>query len=221
MEKYLAYLVILGVTLAAVGWLWLVVRAFRVRTAWGVAILLVPPLALVFLAGNTRRAAGPLVVLALADIVTAAPYGVNWYAQRYIDLGPREKLVEGELHITLTGWDKDDYSVLTARPDVVVLQMANADVTDATLEHLRGLQKLRELDLNDTQVTDQGLAVLAALPELQIIRLRKTKITDEGFRTHLLAKESLQELDVRETHLASKTMRAWKEVRKDTRKFLR
>jgi len=42
----------------------------------------------------------------------------------------RERLVDGQAHLTLTGWDRDDYSVLQARPQTVVLQMANADVTD-------------------------------------------------------------------------------------------
>jgi hypothetical protein len=99
--------------------------------------------------------------------------------------------------------------------------MANADVSDQTLEHLRGMAQLRELDLNDTSITDAGLATLAGLPNLQILRLRATAVTDSGFRTHLLDKETLRELDVRETAIASKTMREWMGKRKDERKYLR
>ena len=74
-----------------------------------------------------------------------------------VDLGPRDKNVDGERHVTLTGWDRGDYSVLRLMPDVSVLQMANADVTDDVLEGLRGMKNLHELDLNGTQVTDAGL----------------------------------------------------------------
>ena len=35
-----------------------------------------------------------------------------------LDLGPREKLVDGQRHLTLTGWDRKDYSILKLIPDV-------------------------------------------------------------------------------------------------------
>ena len=132
--------------------------------------------------------------------------GINLVLSRHINLGPREKTVNGELHITLTGWDKQtkDYALLARKPETVVLQMANADVTDDTLRHLSGLKRLQELDLNDTQISDGGLRVLAEFPSLRVLRLRGTKVTDQGFRDHLLGKESLLELDARETTIASK-----------------
>ena len=48
-----------------------------------------------------------------------------------------------------------------------MLQMANPDVTDRTLESLKGMKALKELDLNDTQVTDAGLDILSDLPALE------------------------------------------------------
>ena len=99
-----------------------------------------------------------------------------------IDLGPREKIVDGQRHITLTGWDRKDYGFLGSKRDVVVLQMANPDVTDQTLEHLKGMNRLKELDLNNTQVTDAGLKVLSDLPALATLRLKNTKVTDQGFQ---------------------------------------
>ena len=53
-----------------------------------------------------------------------------------IDLGPREKIVDRELHVTLTGWNRNtaDYVVLRSKPDIVVLQMANPDVTDLAMQ---------------------------------------------------------------------------------------
>ena len=42
-------------------------------------------------------------------------------------------------------------------------------MTDAGLEHLKGLTQLRELNLNDTQVTDAGLEHLKGLTQLQSV----------------------------------------------------
>src|SRR5437899_2914318 len=72
-----------------------------------------------------------------------------------IERGPRDKLVDGERHLTLTGWDRTDYAdFLGRKPDAVVLQMANADVTDDTLALLADMTRLRRLDVSHSQVTD-------------------------------------------------------------------
>jgi hypothetical protein len=96
---------------------------------------------------------------------------------------------------------------------VAVLQMANADVNDQSLESLREMKSLRELDLNGTQVTDAGLEVLKELPALAALRLARTKITDKGFRSALFAKESLMQLDLRNTAVSPETIRAWREAK--------
>jgi hypothetical protein len=184
-----------------------------VSKGWGFGTLLLPPLSLVFLLTHLRKSAVPLVLFLLAGVLFAAPYAVNYYNAKFVGLGPREKMVDGELHITLTGWDETDYSVLEKRPEVVVLQMANPDVTDSTLEHIRGMEQLREIDLNDTKVTDEGLLILATLPHLAELRLARTKITDAGFRKHLAGKKSLLKLDLTGTAVKSKTKRDWKKAR--------
>ena len=97
----------------------------------------------------------PLVLVVLGLLVAATPAVYTLFVP--LDLGPREKLVDGERHLTLTGSDRKDYSVLKLKPDVVVLQMANPDVTDQSLESLKEMKALQELDLNGTQVTDAGL----------------------------------------------------------------
>ena len=94
--------------------------------------------------------------------------------------------------------------------DTVVLQRANADVSDDTLHNLSGMTKLRELDLNNSQVTDAGLAIIAALSALRDLRLARTKITNDGFCQHLFAKPGLVKLELTETSVASKTVREWK-----------
>ena len=215
LEQYALYLFGAGILLAVLGYVWLIVRAYRVRRAWGRAVLFFPPSSLFFVFQHRREAGGPLAVLLLGALVGAAPVGVNLYQWHFRNLGEREKIVDGELHLTLTGWDRKDYSILQAKPQTAVLQMANADVNDQVLEYLKGMDQLRELDLNDTAVTDEGLRVLAGLPRLQQLRLRKTKITDAGFREVLFAKESLLDLDLTGTSVASKTIREWKKAHPD------
>ncbi len=91
--------------------------------------------------------------------------------------------------------------------------MANPNVTDETLNYLRGMDRLRELDLNDTQVSDAGLAVVAELPRLEQLRLARTNITDAGFQKYLGAKESLLKLDLTGTDVKGKTKRDWKKAK--------
>jgi hypothetical protein len=219
-ENCLVILLALGAFLGLIAMAWLIVRAFRTRLAWGLACLF-PPVLLVFCAIHFRKLFGPLVLLLIAAILSGGTVGVGSYLARHPNLGPLDKLVDGQRHLTLTGWDRADYALLQTKPDTVVLQMANPDVTDETLQYLKGMSQLRELDLNDSQITDTGLPLLARLPALQILRLRKTRITDQGFRDHLADKLELLELDLRQTDVTSKTLRAWKAENKDQRKFLR
>jgi hypothetical protein len=212
LEQYSLYVLLFGIVVTAIAALWMIVRAFRVHWAWGVGLLLFPPSVLLFIPLHFRKAWAPLLLFLVAGAALAAPYGLNYYYQLHPNLGPREKIVDGEVHVTLTGWNGTDYSVLQTHPDIVVLQIANADVNDATLDHLKGMQKLRELDLNDTAVTDAGLAILAGLPQLRELRLARTKITDEGFAKYLAAKESLRKLDLTGTPVKGKTKRLWKQA---------
>jgi hypothetical protein len=218
-ERYAFFVVLAGVALVAAGYLWLLVKAFRVRTLWGLAVLLVLP-ALAFVARHFRKSAGPLALMAAGAAVAALPPAYNFYRLRHLDLGPRERVVDGERHVTLTGWDRTDYSVLKSRPDTAVLQMANPDVTDGTLEYLRGMTGLRELDLTDTQVTDAGLAVLKELPNLQDLRLTRTRVTEQGVREQVLTLPNLRRLDVRGLKLPRPLLRNWKNADPQRRDYL-
>lgn len=219
LELYLANVLILAAVLALVGWIWLVIGAFREGFVWGLTALF-PPTWLVYIPSKWKRAHKPLLLLSIAVLVGLLPYWMAEYHKRHASFGPREKMVDGELHITLTGWDGKDYALLAERPDVVVLQMANKDVDDETLKVIANLKELKELDLNDTNITDEGLAILAGLPLLSDLRLARTNVTEEGFQKHLAEKDTLMNVDLRGTKVASKTLRAWKE-KKDNRKFLR
>jgi hypothetical protein len=207
------YLLLAGIAVTLIGYLWLLVNTFRVGWKWGLAVLLMPPLAILFILVHFRKSIAPLVLFALAGLIFASPYAINYYYQQHRSFGPRERIVDGERHVTLTGWDQTDYAMLEAFPDIVVLQMANADVTDDTLVHLRGLTRLRELDLNDTRITDRGLKTLAGLPQLRELRLARTPITDEAFREFAAAHETLEKVDLTGTPVKGKTKRQWKQAR--------
>jgi hypothetical protein len=211
-EKLGFPLLIIGAVLLLVGGIALLIAAFRTRWYWGVGSVVFPPVVLLFIAKHFRRAAPSLAVIGLGLVVGAIPYGVNLYERHFVPPKARDKVVDGEIHLTLTGLDRPDYSSLLQRPGIVVLQMANADVDDQTIENLRGMDQLRELDLNGTQITDAGLAILASLPRLEELRLARTKITDAGFQQYLAGKESLKKLDLTGTTVKGKTKRDWKKA---------
>ncbi len=205
------YMQLGGLAIALLAWVWLIVRAFRTRRGWGFASLAVPPVGLVFAARHPRKGIAPLGVVLLSLLIAATPALYTLFVT--LDLKPRDKLVDGQRHLTLTGWDRTDYSFLKLNPDVVVLQMANPDVTDQTLEALRGMKELQELDLNGTQVTDAGLNVLKELPALASLRLARTKITNQGFHDNLLSKGTLMRLDLSGTQVHRETVQAWREAK--------
>lgn len=182
----------LGLVIVALGLLWFIIFIFRRPGSWKPGLLIV-----------------------LGAVLTVGTVAANRYLPR--ELKPYEALVDGQLHLTLTGWDpkNNSYTILLKRPEAVVVQMANPDVTDETLHYLKWLPNLRELDVSGSQITDEGLAVLAALPSLESLRLARTKVTDEGFRKYLFDKESLKQLDLTGTEVKSKTAREWKQARPD------
>jgi hypothetical protein len=220
LETYSLYVIAGGAVLGVFGWIWLLVRAFRERWWWGVALMFFPPAALLFLWHHFRRAIEPVCMLLLAALAIGAPYAVNYYEQHFVPLKPYEQVVDGQLRITLTGLKDFDYASLRQKSQLVVLQMANPEVDDRTLENLKGLDHLAELDLNGTQITDEGLAIVAALPQLKTLRIARTKITDEGFHKHLFDKESLEHLDLTGTDVKGKTKRDWKKQKPDQREYV-
>lgn len=210
MEAVGIWLFSLGAALSSVGWLWLLVAAFYQRWYWGLALLVCPPSVFLFVPLRWRAAARPVALLGVGAAVTGAAFACGWYEAS--QLGPHLRTVDGEQHLTLTGWNRSDYRLIAKVPEVVVLQMANADVTDDTLQHVAGLKQLRELDLSSTQVTDDGLAQLAQLPALATLRLARTQVTDAGFRAHLLPLSGLRELDLRGTGVTRDTVREWRKA---------
>ncbi|MFK7820545.1 MAG: hypothetical protein AB8G99_17630 [Planctomycetaceae bacterium] len=187
METVFEYIFWSGLTVLALGAIWFL---------------------LILIRGPRKRIWIPALTVILGLGLMGAPAMIDRYIP--VDLGARERMIEGKRHITLTGWDGESYRFLVQKPDTFLLQMGNPDVTDQTLELVEEMASREELDLNDSAVTDEGLAHLSELRKLRILRLRGTKITDEGFRTHLFPVESLKRIDVRNTRLSEAAVNEWK-----------
>jgi hypothetical protein len=215
MEPYYPYIFLIGAAIAIIGCVGLIVVAFRQRIWWGIGVVVFPPLSIVFCARHLKRCVIPLALLIVGGATAAFPALVTRLVP--VDLGPLDRIVDQERHLTLTGWDRNDYSVLAAKPDTVVLQMANPDVTDQTLEYLRGMTRLRELDLNDTQVSDNGIEALKGLATLETLRLRRTKISGKGFVEVLSPMPALKQLDLRETDVDPELVKEWRDAKEGRR----
>jgi hypothetical protein len=202
---------LVGISIVILAWLWLVTRAARMDWRWGLSSLVVPPVGLAFAGRHPRKGIIPAFFVLTGLFVAALPAIYTRFIP--FDLGQREKQVNGQMHLTLTGWDRKSYSILAYKPEAVVLQMANPDVNDETLDYVKGMKDLQELDLNETGITDKGLAVLEGLPVLERLRVARTRITDQGFRDRLAGKESLMMLDVRGTEIKSETTKAWRDAK--------
>jgi Leucine-rich repeat (LRR) protein len=74
----------------------------------------------------------------------------------------------------------------------------NPQLTDAGLEHLKGLLHLGRLFLNDTAVSDDGLVHLKGLANLWLLYLQRTRVTDAGLE-HLKGLTKLTTLWLNET----------------------
>ena len=163
---------------------------------------------LVLVRGPRKRIWVPALTIILGLGLMGAPAMIDRYIP--VDLGPRERMVEGERHITLTGWDGQSYGFLTQKPDTIVLQIGNSDVTDETLDYLSGMTELKQLDLNDSAITDEGLACIRQLSQMERLLLRGTRITDDGFRKHLLPMKNLKQVDFSQTAISPELIDEWK-----------
>jgi len=212
MEQIFPFIFLTGLAIFVLGAILLLVAAFRTRIWWGIGIILCFPLALVFFAKHSARSLVPSLLMFFGVLMTVGPSIYTKLSP--VDLGPHANVVNGELHLTLTGWDQKDYAILRGRKSAVVLQMANPDVTDLTLFDIKEMEKLRELDLNNTQVTDAGLRTIREqFPKLETLKLSATSITDAGFTESLVPMESLKKLDLRKTKVTGDVVKAWKEAK--------
>lgn len=91
------------------------------------------------------------------------------------------------LMVSFTGFreitDEQIQSLQGINDQLVWLNLGHTQVTDAQLEHVAKLKKLRVLYLNNTPVSDEGLARLSELSDLRWLSLVGTQVTDRAFMT--------------------------------------
>lgn len=216
--------IFLGALLGFVGTLWLIRNAYRTRRWLGVL------LALTFFLGTPliyglicfRQNKRPLMLMLAGTIIGAIPFAAEHVYDFVFGFGERERVINGDRHLTLTGWDRRDYAVVLSRKkDVAVLEMGNPDVTDETLTLLREMPGLKELTLNDTMVTDAGLETLKTLPALESLRLARTKVTKEGISGFLAEPPpKLLQIDVSGNSIPASALRKWKNVDPEHRRYV-
>jgi hypothetical protein len=212
-----------GLLLLVAGLIWLIVQSYRSRGFLLALLLLLTtpfgPLAYGLI--HFRKCLRPLVLILAGLLVGAVPFAFSHGLELLMGLGERERIIAGERHLVLTGWDRPDYSILNSRTDVVVLEMANPNVDDETLKLLLPLTKLRELTLNDSVISDAGLQLLRQLPALESLRIARTKITKDGI-VELLADPpaKLKELDVSGNSIPASALRKWKNQEPEIRRYV-
>jgi hypothetical protein len=213
-------ILVVGLVLIGMGYLWLIVRAFRTSMWWGLAALFLAPLGgLIYAVAHMRRALAPAAVALVGLLVAASPIAINHLVP--VKKEEIKNVTTGEKDLTITGMTGYDYASLRAKTDLTVLQMANPDVTDAEVEHLRGLTHLKRLDLSDTAITDAAVPVLASLPALEDVKLARTKVTDAGVKKLLAEAKRLRAIDARGTDVKTATLRDWKNADTEHRSYLK
>ena len=84
--------------------------------------------------------------------------------------------------------------------NVVWLNLANSDISDGDLAHLKKLKELRAIHLEKTEVGDEGIRHLTGLEQLEYLNLYSTNITDKSLE-QLAKLPSLRKLYVWKTNV--------------------
>ncbi len=158
--------------------------------------------------------------LLLLVVAVAAPF--SWFAKVAKSARRQEAAVQCIKNFGGTVWydweyDQNDHYSPALRPpgptwlravvgkefladvvDVTVGESGSRRFTDAGLEHVAALSRLRGLDLCYTHVTDAGLAHIAGLARLRRLDLSFTQVTDAGV-AHLAALTELESLGLNNT----------------------
>ncbi len=223
-ELFGVSVIFLGALFLVAGTLWLIHNAYRTRRWLGVllALTLFMGTPLIFGLIRFRQNKRPLLLMLSGIIIGSIPFGADHAYEFVFGLGERERVIDGDRFLTLTGWDRKDYAaVLSRKKDVAVLELGNSDVTDETLRLLTELPRLKELTLNDTMVTDAGLKTLRTLPALENLRLARTKVTKEGISEFLaVPPPKLLKIDVSGNSIPASALRKWRNADAEHRRYV-
>lgn len=211
-EQFGFAILVAGIVVAAMGYLWLILRALRTSAGWGIATLLLPLIGpIAFLVRHFPRAKSPATVALLGLVLIFLPLAINAAFGEKQAPHALQRTTGGVKELTATNAVNPDYEAISANLDLEIIQAARADFTDDVAERLRGLAKLKTLDLSDSAITDKSLAIIATLPALEKLSLARVKgITEAGFQDTVLNMPSLKEIDVRGTAIKVETLRAWR-----------
>ena len=223
-ELFGVSVIFLGALFLVAGTVWLIRNAYRTRRWLGIllALTLFMGTPLIYGLIRFRQNKRPLLLVLSGIIIGAIPFAADHAYEFVFGLGERERIIDGERYLTLTGWDRKDYvTVLSRKNDVAVLELGNSDVTDETLRLLTELPQLKELTLNDSMVTDAGLKTLRTLPALESLRLARTKVTKEGICEFLTEPPpKLLQIDVSGNSIPASALRKWKNADSEHRKYV-
>ena len=89
----------------------------------------------------------------------------------------------GQRQLRLDNTDTDDAElerICRENPELVDLTLGATKITDAGLEYLPQLTKLRKIRLSKTAITDAGMSTLATCERLEDVDVSQTKIGDSG-----------------------------------------
>jgi hypothetical protein len=95
---------------------------------------------------------------------------------------------------------------------VVDVNCVGSSVTNAGLEHLKGLTQLKRLELSTMPVTDAGLGHLKGLTQLEALYIDGTRVSDAGL-VYLKGLTQLQNLELKGTHVTDASVKKLQEGR--------
>jgi Leucine-rich repeat (LRR) protein len=151
-----------------------------------------------FLVGNEYQDEMLSGMEQLSQVQQLRVNGTRFTPTGLVHIGKMRQLKLLDLHESLA-IDDDGLAHLQGLTNLEWLKLPPT-ITDAGLIHLRPMQQLRRLYLDQTAITGVGISQIASLPKLQNLSLRGANIGDEGLR-RIREIKSLEILDLRTTSI--------------------
>lgn len=210
-EQFGFILLAIGLSLALIGVLWLIVRAFQTSFGWGLGIFvpIIGPIAYAF--KHTQKAKLPIFLILLGGIIALMPLVLNQLLGEKVAEKPLQREVDGVKQVNALNAKDPKYQEL-AKSDADSFNLSRADFTDEIAEIvLSGKTNLKRLEIADSTITDKSLELIAKLPNLEVLVLPRVKgITEAVAKQTILKMEKLKEIDARGTAISVETLREWR-----------